>query len=173
MNDLGLTLAWLAVQVALLLAPALVLHALASRRGPAAGAWVAVLSLGLVVVLNVAAFVPGIGWNDKVARTEDRTARDARLRSNRARRTAAPESTGPDVIHPAGRTRPGARLAAAGLGPARARGGRAGGAVPAVGEHPGGRRAGRDGRRPAPPDDRALGGRPLLPTRAAGRRPGR
>ena len=38
MNDLGLTLAWLAVQVTILLAPALALNALASRRGPAAGA---------------------------------------------------------------------------------------------------------------------------------------
>ena len=61
MNDLGLTLAWLAVQVALVLVPALALHALASRRSPAAGAWVAALSLGLVVVLNAAAFLPGIG----------------------------------------------------------------------------------------------------------------
>ena len=63
MNDLGLTLAWLAVQVAIVLAPALALHALASRRGPVPGAWVATLSLGLVVVLNAAAFVPGIGLN--------------------------------------------------------------------------------------------------------------
>jgi hypothetical protein len=60
MNDLGLTLAWLAVQVAILLAPALAVHALASRRGPAPGAWVATLSLGLVVILNAAAFAPGI-----------------------------------------------------------------------------------------------------------------
>ncbi|HEX3446743.1 MAG TPA: M56 family metallopeptidase, partial [Isosphaeraceae bacterium] len=65
MNDLGLTVAWLAMQIAILLAPALALNALASRRGPAAGAWVAVLSLGLVVALNVAAFVPRIEWNDK------------------------------------------------------------------------------------------------------------
>ena len=49
MNDLGLTLAWLSVQVAIFLTPAMVLNALASRRGPATGAWVAVLSLGLVV----------------------------------------------------------------------------------------------------------------------------
>ena len=63
MNDVGLTLAWLAVQIAILLAPALILHGLASRRGPAPGAWVAGLSLGLVVILNVAAFVPRIAWN--------------------------------------------------------------------------------------------------------------
>ena len=59
MNDLGLTLAWLAVQVALVLAPALVMQALASRRGPTSGAWVATWSLGLVVILGVSAFVPG------------------------------------------------------------------------------------------------------------------
>jgi hypothetical protein len=64
MNDLGLTLAWLAVQVAILLAPALTVHALATRRGPAPGAWVATLSLGLVVALNVAAFMPGIDRKD-------------------------------------------------------------------------------------------------------------
>jgi beta-lactamase regulating signal transducer with metallopeptidase domain len=69
-NDFGLTLAWLAVQVAILLAPALVLNALASRRGPDAGAWVAVLSLGLVVALNVSALVPRIGWNHKVLATK-------------------------------------------------------------------------------------------------------
>lgn len=58
MNDLGLTLAWLAVQVALVLGPALVLQALASRRGPAPGAWVAAWSLGLVVALLPSAFLP-------------------------------------------------------------------------------------------------------------------
>ena len=60
MNDLGLTWLWLAVQIAVVLVPALVLHALASRRGPGPGAWVATLSLGLVVALSAAAFVPGI-----------------------------------------------------------------------------------------------------------------
>jgi hypothetical protein len=58
MNNLGMTLVWLAVQVSLLLAPALVLYALAARRGPAAGAWVATLSLGLVVAVDLAAFLP-------------------------------------------------------------------------------------------------------------------
>ncbi len=37
MNDLGLTLAWLAVQVALVLAPALLLYAMASRRARSPG----------------------------------------------------------------------------------------------------------------------------------------
>src|SRR5262249_17005046 len=59
MNELGITLAWLAVQVLLLGLPSLALHALATRRGPAAGAWVAALSLGLVVVLSVSAWIPG------------------------------------------------------------------------------------------------------------------
>ncbi len=65
MNDLGLTLAWLAVQVTLVLFPALALHALATRRGPASGAWVASLSLGLVVVLSASAFIPRVGREDK------------------------------------------------------------------------------------------------------------
>jgi beta-lactamase regulating signal transducer with metallopeptidase domain len=57
MNELGMTLAWLAVQVTLVVVPALVLHALATRRGPALGSWVAALSLGLVVALNLSALV--------------------------------------------------------------------------------------------------------------------
>ncbi len=58
MNDLGLTLAWSAVQVSLVLIPAVALHALASRRDPASGAWVATLSLGLVVVCSLLRSVP-------------------------------------------------------------------------------------------------------------------
>ncbi len=61
MNDLGMTLVWLAVQVSLVLAPAMALYALAARRGPAAGASVATLSLALVVALNVAACLPRSG----------------------------------------------------------------------------------------------------------------
>jgi beta-lactamase regulating signal transducer with metallopeptidase domain len=61
MNELGMTVVWLAVQVSLVLAPAVALYALASRRGPDGGAWVATLSLGLVVALNAAALLPGIG----------------------------------------------------------------------------------------------------------------
>lgn len=59
MNDLGIASAWLAVQVALVLAPAALLHAWASRRGPAAGAWVATASLAMVVALSVAAWPAG------------------------------------------------------------------------------------------------------------------
>ena len=99
MNDLGLTLAWLAVQVAILLAPALALNALASRRGPAAGAWVAVLSLGLVVVLNVMAFAPRIEWNDNVLATEI-TPPAMVLENSTAPRIAA-NTLGPHVIRPA------------------------------------------------------------------------
>jgi hypothetical protein len=61
MNDLGLTLLWLAVQVAVVLVPSLLLLALAAHRGPAQGAWVATLSLALVVALNAAALVPAFG----------------------------------------------------------------------------------------------------------------
>jgi beta-lactamase regulating signal transducer with metallopeptidase domain len=99
MNNLGLTLVWLSVQVAILLAPALALNALASRRGPAAGAWVAVLSLGLVVVLNVVAFAPRIAWNDNVLATAiapPATAFQKSLAPN-----IESNSFGPDVINPA------------------------------------------------------------------------
>ncbi len=58
MNDLGGALAWLAVQVALLMVPSLGLQALAARRGPAAGAWVATVGLGMVVLLGLLAFLP-------------------------------------------------------------------------------------------------------------------
>jgi beta-lactamase regulating signal transducer with metallopeptidase domain len=58
MNDLGLTLAWSAVQVSLVLLPAVVLHAFASRRSPASGAWVAALCLGLVVALDLLSLAP-------------------------------------------------------------------------------------------------------------------
>ena len=58
MNDLGWTLGWLTVQVAILLLPAIGLHALASRRGPASAAWVATVSLAMVVILGVLALVP-------------------------------------------------------------------------------------------------------------------
>ncbi len=98
MNDLGLALVWLAVQVAILLAPALALNALASRRGPAAGAWVAALSLGLVVVLNVIALAPRIEWNDNVLATEI-TPPAIVLESSAAPRIAA-NTLGPHVIPP-------------------------------------------------------------------------
>jgi hypothetical protein len=67
MTELGLTLAWLAVQVSLVLVPGLILYAMAARRGPAAGASIATLGLGMVVVLSVAAFLPGIGCGWGVA----------------------------------------------------------------------------------------------------------
>jgi len=59
MNDQGTALAWLAVQAAILLVPALAWHRLASRRGPASGAWAATASLALVVALSVVAVRPG------------------------------------------------------------------------------------------------------------------
>ncbi len=59
MIAMGMTFAWLAVQVTLVLAPAIVAYVLAARRGPAAGASAAALGLGMVVVLSVAAFLPG------------------------------------------------------------------------------------------------------------------
>ena len=120
MNDLGLTMAWLAVQVALLLLPALTLHALASRRGPAGGAWVASLSLGLVVALNVAAFVPGIRFDEKPPVEAMATPAVA---IGDARATVTPSELEQPCQRPAsgGRSGPVPRLAAIGLGPARAR----------------------------------------------------
>ncbi len=52
MNGLGLALVWIAVQTTLLLIPAIFLHWLASRKGPAAGAWVASMSLVMVLLLG-------------------------------------------------------------------------------------------------------------------------
>jgi beta-lactamase regulating signal transducer with metallopeptidase domain len=102
MNDLGLTLAWLAVQVAILLAPALALQALATRRGPAPGAWVATLSLGLVVALNVAAFMPEINRKDPASAIASTTMSHGGTTAPTIRPRSASGVDGPDVIHPAG-----------------------------------------------------------------------
>ncbi|MDG3004957.1 M56 family metallopeptidase [Paludisphaera mucosa] len=71
MNDLGIALAWLAVQVGLVLAPTLALHAWASRRGPAAGAWVATAGLVMVVALSLASWFqdPGRGRSEPPPRS--------------------------------------------------------------------------------------------------------
>ena len=53
MSQLGLMLIWSAIQVSLVLLSAAALHALASRRSPASGAWVASLGLGLAVVVGL------------------------------------------------------------------------------------------------------------------------
>ena len=173
MNDLGMTLAWLAVQVTASRLAGLALHALASRRGPAAGAWVAALSLGLVVVLSAAALIPVNGRGQ--CRLAEAGARPMSPRASGAtpvrHRTRSVAAT-PPIARARSPGRLGDGGSAARLGPARARGGRAGGAVPAVGERPGGRRAGRDGRRPAPAGDRALGGRVCRRRGRVGRRPG-
>ena len=58
MNDLGMSLAWTAVQVSLVLIPATVLHAIAARRGPASGAWAATATLAVVVGLTLWAAIP-------------------------------------------------------------------------------------------------------------------
>jgi hypothetical protein len=59
MNDFGIFLAWLAIQVTLVLIPALILNSLALRRQPQAAAWVATWSLGAVVILGGLSLVPG------------------------------------------------------------------------------------------------------------------
>ena len=152
MNDLGLTLAWSAVQVSLVLVPAAALHALASRRSPASGAWVASLSLGLVVALSLLSLAPRAG----ASAAGDRPGRDVASRPAGApvRRGLVGRSSGPEDARP----RLVARGASGRLGAARDDGGRAGGPLPAVGERAGGRRAGRDGGGPAPAGRRPVGG---------------
>jgi len=58
MNDLGMSLAWSAVQVALVMVPVVALHVLASRRSPASGSWIAVVGLELSVAISALAFIP-------------------------------------------------------------------------------------------------------------------
>ncbi len=74
MNDLGLSLAWSAVQVTMFLLPAALLHLLASRKSPDSGAWVAALGLSAVVALGGAAVVGrfGGGVATKVEETSTR-----------------------------------------------------------------------------------------------------
>jgi beta-lactamase regulating signal transducer with metallopeptidase domain len=58
MSDLGMTMAWSALQVSLILLPAAGLHLLASRRSAATGSWIAVVGLGLSLALGAAAYLP-------------------------------------------------------------------------------------------------------------------
>ena len=173
MNDLGLTLAWLAVQVAIVLVPALALHALASRRGPAPGAWVATLSLGLVVALNVAAFVPGIGRDQP--RRSQRCTPPTMSGDGAAAPAIPPSSIGRSMVptsHPAGgrgRSLAWLRLAWDRL--------ERGAAEPAARFRPWGSTLAVVALAGTAVGllrliDRALGGRSLPPSRAAGRRPG-
>ena len=71
MNDLGMTLVWSAVQVTLVLIPAALLHALASRRSPASGSWIATVGLALSVAIGVATFVPRAGTRQCACRYID------------------------------------------------------------------------------------------------------
>jgi beta-lactamase regulating signal transducer with metallopeptidase domain len=58
MNDLGMTLAWSAIQVTLVLVPAAVLHALASRRSAASGSWMATVGLAFSVAVGASSLIP-------------------------------------------------------------------------------------------------------------------
>ena len=73
MNDLGLALAWLMVQDVLVLTPALAVHAWASRRGPAAGTWVASVSLAMVLALGTSAFWPRFEGKGEMTRLTSRS----------------------------------------------------------------------------------------------------
>ena len=172
MNHLGLRLAWLAVQVAILLVPALALHVVVSRRGPAPGASVAALCLGLVVALSVAAFFPWIGRDNNAhvpADASSATVSASGAKAVVARRRGPGGAISPGSRTPGGRPGPGTRGAVARLGPVRTGCGRAGVAVPALGGNPGGGSAGGDRRRFAPADARPLGGSPVPPSREVGR----
>ena len=91
MSHLGLMLIWSAIQVSLVLLAAAALHALASRRSPASGAWVASLGLGLAVVvgllsLGLQGLAPGPAESPIVQRARSRPqARSPRVGAGPAR----------------------------------------------------------------------------------------
>ena len=65
MNGLGALLIWSSVPITALAAVALVLERVASRRGPAAGAWVTAASLLVIVVLTppaICGLPRGLSW---------------------------------------------------------------------------------------------------------------
>jgi BlaR1 peptidase M56 len=71
MNELGLALAWSAVQVTMLTSATLIIERWASRRGPKAGAWVAGTAIWLVIVLSPLPFLDPLlrsGWQIAVNR---------------------------------------------------------------------------------------------------------
>ena len=65
MNDLGMTLVWSAIQITLILIPAAVLNALASRRSPASGSWIATVGLALSLAIAAATLIP---WSRETMR---------------------------------------------------------------------------------------------------------
>ena len=65
MTDLGMTLVWSAIQITMILVPAAVLHALASRRCPAAGTWLATVGLALSLAIAAATLIPWSRGNDE------------------------------------------------------------------------------------------------------------
>jgi beta-lactamase regulating signal transducer with metallopeptidase domain len=66
MNDLGMTFVWSAFQITLILVPAAVLHALASRRSPGTGSRIATLGLALSLVIATATLIPRTQRNDEL-----------------------------------------------------------------------------------------------------------
>ena len=161
MNDLGWNLGWLAVQVGLLLAPAIGLHSLAWRRGPASAAWGRDRQPGHGRPARP--LEPGAAF-DRRARTSSspvssfdhsihRTIHDRSWFGADDRRRSTSRPRDPRRLH-----RTSARLERH-----RAAGRRAGREVPAVGSDLGGRDARGLGHRPDPAGDRTLGG-PAVPT---------
>jgi len=74
MNELGIALGCLAIQITLAMLPAAALHLLASRRGPVAGSWMAAGSLAMIVGLTALVLLPWpeIG-GEAMARTVSQT----------------------------------------------------------------------------------------------------
>ena len=161
MNDLGLMLLWLAVQVAFLLVPALAVHALASPR-PGRGR----LGGGVEPWTGAGPHVPRPGSS---AARRGVCARHAvccfgsRATGRGGDRSIPAWSAPPELDD---------FRYSAGLGAGRARYGRTGGANPPLGQIPGGRHAGGLGDRGLAAADRTLGRAHLPPPRRGGRRHG-
>jgi hypothetical protein len=78
MTPLEITLAWIIVQVTLALPPAVALHLLASRRGPATGSWTAAAGLVMIVAITVIPLVPRPrSWDHVQTRDAARVAIDS------------------------------------------------------------------------------------------------
>ncbi|WZP00433.1 M56 family metallopeptidase [Isosphaeraceae bacterium EP7] len=99
MNDLGITLAWIAAQVTFLGVPALALHGIASRRGPAQGAWVATLTLALVVALSLSGLI-GVDRHFAAISTGHASVAVAPKSTSVDPRDDAIATNGPDAVAP-------------------------------------------------------------------------
>ena len=72
MNDFGMTLAWNAARVSLVMIPAAAIYMIASRRSPLSGAWGAAMGLTVAILITIWGLVPGqeIQFGSKFKRQE-------------------------------------------------------------------------------------------------------